>query len=130
MLNKGVSTKTSKLTILLDETYLTRNFREEVLARIQGVANYIYESREGYWQEAYAVYTMAYKDGTIEIVPHPNGPFANAPYMEVPIPLEETSQGAQVVPRIPLPQELKRPELLTKLYVVIKGEEVNIYPTW
>jgi len=102
--------------------------RTEVTVRVCNIQNAIFEMCNT-WDDAFFVYATAFDEGTLSIEPIPQGRFdKNAAWVPISPP-----KGLSNTPRqyyIPTPSEIKPPTKFRKLYVVLKGEAVGIFPTW
>ncbi|KAJ3503692.1 hypothetical protein NLJ89_g8320 [Agrocybe chaxingu] len=112
------------------------NWKMEVAPRIKSVANTVFELHLN-WREASAVYELAYKEGTIEVVPVDDGPFDN------PIQTAWVARGPSRrrycnMPSLkPYNTDIPHPDCLvppafksSKYYIVIQGAEIGIFATW
>lgn len=111
-------------------------WRSDVLACVEAVRDEsIYESVST-WEDALAIYTAAYYDGTIERIPITNGPFdvpyftvfsnigrSGVAYINMPAPAPRSTN-------VPHPDSIQMPTIGKKFYVVLKGEEAGIYGSW
>jgi len=115
---------------------LTTTPRDECHERIDSVHGAIYQKVES-WADAITMYSLAYYDGTIEVVPVAGGVY-DAPHFTVPSPNGRSGiaqfNSPPPAPRnigIPQPHELQTPRRLgSSFYVVLRGEEVGIYGSW
>lgn len=103
-------------------------YRRDVEEHISGVQHSIQESRPSY-KEAHAIYTIAYKEGTVMTVPVPGSCFSNAPFDWKRIDLDVDHKYPRQYYK-PHPSELRPPPIATKIYTVLKGEGVGIFCTW
>ncbi|KDR70912.1 hypothetical protein GALMADRAFT_144382 [Galerina marginata CBS 339.88] len=103
-------------------------YRDQVKLRTQNLSFRIFETRTD-WEDAVAIYTIAFNEGSILLEPNPNGQFRSANTAiqrqirtgDLPPPLRNG---------IPEPRSLQRPFSLGKFYVVFKGEEVGVWGIW
>ena len=111
--------------------------RQECDKRIRNVFDDAILQKVDSWVAAMAVYRLAYNDGSLEVIPIPNGAYDN-PFFTLPSPNGRNGTAQfnmpQLGPRsrgIVAPHALRRPAVeLGTYYVVVHGEEVGIYGTW
>jgi len=110
--------------------------RSECHARIDRVDGAIYQKTES-WADAFAIYSLAYDDGTIEVVPIADGVY-DAPRFTIPSSNGRPGTAQVNLPHpgrrnnnITQPHEISRPRKLgAHIYAVYRGEEVGVYGSW
>ena len=99
------------------------------MVHIQNIEGAIYEICDT-WQDALAVYSAAYDEGTLSVEPVPHGRFDNNAIDMAILPAAGDSGNSPKQYYIPSPHEFSPPARVNKIYVVLKGEAVGIFNTW